>query len=215
MAKVLLYRSTTCRGFCGPPFVLIEPHLFPCCFLMGHVVLLSNAWWVFYGAGRRLLQTFVMSSHTAVHERVLWITEACNECSVSPQWGGSLTGPWEKQFVASGLVCCRNMLQMICTDWMHITERVYSVLSESQGHIKFLKAYMRMVLLFQMITPKMTTSILSGCPLRQYFDPIINKNALGSFTVRPGANNNAGLQSLERVWEDASSCSAALLTVAG
>lgn len=74
---------------------------------------------------------------------------------------------------------------------MHIMERVNSVLSESQGHINF-KAYMRVVRLLQMITPKMITSILSGCPLGQYFDPIINQNALDSFTVRPEANNNAG-----------------------
>lgn len=34
--------------------------------------MLSNAWWGFYGAGRRLLRIFVMSSHTVVHEHVCY-----------------------------------------------------------------------------------------------------------------------------------------------
>lgn len=92
---------------------------------------------------------------------VLWITEACNDCSVSRQWGGSPSSPLEQQFVVSGLEGGE-----IYFVWFVLIKYIIMEWVWHQG------LQVRVVWLLQTVTPRATTSILSCCPPNQSFKSI-------------------------------------------
>lgn len=157
MGQVLLYRCTTCLGSCGPARSR-RPSSFPMLlFFTRHAHLLSDAWRGFLWSWQKAVtDTCNEFLYCGLWACVLWITEARNECSASPQWGGSPSSPWEQQFVLSGHVCRRDMVCVVCTDWMHIMVWL-------QGLQVHFKAYVRVVRLLQTFTPKITAGILSRC----------------------------------------------------
>lgn len=127
VCKMLLFQETWCRsssidaphGWAHVDLLIcFEFNLFPYC-VFHRACSLARSPHYCNRAGRKLLQTYIMSSFTVVCEHVcLEITQICNEYSTSPQWGGTASRQWEHKSVVLGDVCRRDMF------WLHIQDMV-------------------------------------------------------------------------------------------